>query len=69
MIFCQELLDPKRNYKNQIGTLAFKDVQKKKYSTVDSNSGPLHLKQVVCHWPIKARYSMSSQICGRCKQL
>jgi hypothetical protein len=31
MIFCQELLDPKRNYKNQIGTLATKDVLMKKY--------------------------------------
>ncbi len=32
MIFCQELLDPKRNYKNQIGTLAPKDVLMKKYT-------------------------------------
>ncbi len=32
MIFCQELLDPKRNYKNQIGALAPKDVLMKKYT-------------------------------------
>jgi hypothetical protein len=32
MIFCQELLDPKRNYKNQTGTLAPKDVLMKKYT-------------------------------------
>ncbi len=32
MIFCQELLDPKRNYKNQIGTLAPNDVPMKKYT-------------------------------------
>ncbi len=32
MIFCQELLDPKRNYNNQIRTLAPKDVLMKKYT-------------------------------------
>jgi hypothetical protein len=40
MIFYQELQDPKRNYKNQVWTLALKDVIIKKLHTLDSNSGP-----------------------------
>ena len=47
MIFCQEPLDPKRNYKNQIGTQAPKDVLMKKYSgfelTPASGAGSLSL--------------------------
>ncbi len=54
MIFCQELQDPKRNYENQIWTLALKDVIMKKLHTLDLNSGTLHMWQVFCHWTIKA---------------
>jgi hypothetical protein len=48
MIFCQELLDPKRNYKNQIVTLAPKDVLMKKYTRFElmslvSEAGSLSL--------------------------
>ncbi len=31
--------------------------------TLDFNTGPLHRKQVFCHWTIKARYIMSPQSC------
>ncbi len=54
MIFCQELQDPKRNYKNQIWTWLPRMSLWKKLHTLDLNSGPLHMRQVFCRWTIKA---------------
>ncbi len=60
MIFCQELQDPKKNYETRFEPRlprmsSWKNI---KLHTLDWNSGPLHHKQVFCHWTIKARYHM-----------
>ncbi len=62
MIFCQELLDPKRKPDLNLGSQGCHHEKLLNFTPLDLNSGPLHQYQVLCHWTTTARYLSFQQI-------